>query len=87
LNVGAVIQLFKITKQIDISASDVNGLWDIFKIQNLTGNKFYKDKEAVYSHFINWSKMQNIEKNGTTGNNSCVKSGTSKDRVEALKKW
>jgi len=66
IKIGSVIQLFKITKQTDISKQDVSGLWEVFKIQNLTGKKFYEDEDAVYSHFINWTKKQNIEKkNGT----------------------
>jgi len=64
IKIGSVIQLFKITKQTDISKQDVSGLWEVFKIQNLTGKKFYEDEDAVYSHFINWSKNQKIE-NGT----------------------
>lgn len=66
IKIGSVIQLFKITKQTDISSGDVSGLWEVFKIQNLTGKKFYEDEDAVYSHFINWTKKQNInKKNGT----------------------
>ena len=61
MKVGAVIQLFQITKQTKVSKEDVNGFWNIFKIQNLTGNKFYKDEDAVYSHFINWVKTQRID--------------------------
>lgn len=61
IRIGAVIELFKITKQTDVTKADIGGLWNIFKIQNLTGNKFYKDHDAVYSHFINWVKIQNID--------------------------
>ena len=59
--IGSVVELVKITKQVDISTSDVNGLWNVFKVQNLTGKKYYKDQDAVHSHFINWSKTQKIE--------------------------
>lgn len=62
---GSVIQLLKITKQIDVTDADVTGLWEVFKIQNLTGQKYYQNEDDVYSHFINWSKNQKIEKNGT----------------------
>jgi len=61
---GSVIQLLKITKQIDVTDADVKGLWEVFKIQNLTGKKFYKDEDDVYSHFTNWAKNQKIEKHG-----------------------
>jgi len=63
VQLGSVIQLFRITKQVDVTNEDVSGLWEIFKIQNLTGKKFYKEEEDVYSHFLNWSKTQNIDKN------------------------
>lgn len=79
--IGSVIQLMKITKQSDVTAADVNGLWNVFKIQNLTGKKYYKDTEGVYSHFINWSKTQKIDhgtgkqqtSNNTTGLRDSVK--------------
>gem|GEM_PF-3587831 len=61
IKIGSVVQLFKITKQVDVSKSDVKGLWEIFKDQNLNGKKFYTDEDAVYSHFLNWTKTQKIE--------------------------
>lgn len=87
MKIGAVIQLLKITKQVDVTNAEVNGLWEIFKIQNLTGSKFYKDEDDVYSHFINWSKNHKIEKNGankqrtgenrfTTGADNLISKGT-----------
>jgi len=61
LKTGAVIQLLKITKQVDVSTDQVTGLWEVFKIQNLTGKKYYQDEDAVYSHFINWAKDKRID--------------------------
>jgi len=75
IKIGSVIQLYKITKQVDLTTDDVKGLWQVFKEQNLTGKKYYQDEDSVYSHFINWSKIQKIEKNGA-GNNKAV--GTTK---------
>lgn len=72
---GSVIQLMKITKQSDVTTADVNGLWDVFKVQNLTGKKYYKDKEGVYSHFINWSKTQKIDHGTGKQQNSNQQSG------------
>jgi hypothetical protein len=62
IKIGAVIELMKILKQIDVSKSQINGLWSVFKIQNLTGKKYYGSEDDVYSHFINWVKTQNIDK-------------------------
>lgn len=64
IKIGAVQQLLKITKQTDASKEQISGLWEVFKIQTLTGKKFYADADDVYSHFINWSKTQKIEQNG-----------------------
>lgn len=72
MKVNAVIQLFKITKDTTATPEQILGLWEVFKIQNLTGKKYYQNNDAVYSHFINWSKTQKIE-NGTgkqTGTNT-----------------
>jgi hypothetical protein len=64
IKIGSIIQLFKITKQVNVSDNDVSGLWEIFKEQNLTGKKYYQDEDSVYSHFVNWCKIQKIDNNG-----------------------
>lgn len=61
LKAGMVIELFKISKHTDVSGEQVESLWKIFKQQNLVGEKFYASPNEVYSHFLNWSKMQKIE--------------------------
>lgn len=63
ITIGAVTQLFKISKGVDASGDDIGGLWEIFKAQNFTGKKFYQSQSSVYSHFVNWCKTQTI--NGT----------------------
>lgn len=91
INLGSASQLIKITQKVDVSEDDVNGLWEIFKIQNLTGEKFYQTENDVYSHFLNWIKGQKIHKDGnqfkTTTTASNGKRGTSDARIDALKKW
>lgn len=58
------------TQQVKLSDEDINGMWEVFKIQNLTGTKWYADESAVYSHYINWIKLQKFERNETgTGTN------------------
>ena len=88
VKVGAVIQLLKITKQVDVSKNDVIGLWEIFKVQNLTGEKMYKNYDDVHSHFINWSKSQKTE-NGKQSINSGDKStgAASRKKNEALRNY
>ena len=80
------IQLIKFTKQLDITQETVVGMWNVFKLQKLTGNEYYANEGKVYSHFIDWLKFQKFN-DGSAVNNPSTKSGTSKDRVEALKKW
>lgn len=72
---GAVIELFKFSKNIDVSAQQVRSLWKVFKSQNFNGEKFYQSPSEVYSHFINWCKTQTIsvikgseKMNGSAGN-------------------
>lgn len=61
---GAVKQLFKFTKNHYLTNDQLKSLWQVFKAQNFTGEKFYQSANDVYSHFINWSKTQTIS-NGT----------------------
>lgn len=66
----------------------VYGLWDVFKVQNFTGKKFYQTPNDTFSHFINWSKTQKV--NGTDrghGGNGSSKPGTSEARIRAAKGW
>jgi uncharacterized protein YdaU (DUF1376 family) len=69
---GAVIQLFKLSKNHDLTNEELKTLWNAFKAQNFTGETYYASANKVYSHFINWSKTQivNGKPNSTTGKNS-----------------
>lgn len=60
IKIGAAIQLLKITKQYDVTELQISGMWEIFKVQNLTGTKYYQNIDEIYSHFINWIKTQNF---------------------------
>lgn len=58
---GAAKEFVRITKKVNISDNDIDDIWEVFKIQNLTGKKYYPDEESVYSHFLNWIKTQNFD--------------------------
>ena len=58
---GAVKVLFKATKGHILTNDQIKSLWQVFKVQNFTGEKFYQSPSDVYSHFINWSKTQTID--------------------------
>lgn len=65
------IESIKITKRVDITRDDVTGLWEIFKVQNLTGKNYYANEGKIYSHFIDKLKFQKFD------NGKQLKSGTS----------
>lgn len=62
LKINSAIELLKITKQTDATVNDITTLWKVFKIQNLTGKRYYSDVEAVHSHFLNWVPLKDIKK-------------------------
>jgi hypothetical protein len=64
IKIGSIVQLFRISKQTQITNEQVTGFWELFKEQHLTGKKIYTDKDDVYSHFFNWMQQKKIEKNG-----------------------
>lgn len=68
-----IIELVSVTKRISISIEDVNRMWEVFKIQNLTGENHYHNENKVYYHFMNWMKTQNFKDNA-------AKSGTSSEQ-------
>jgi hypothetical protein len=83
LKIGSAQQFLKITKQVDVSVSKIIGMWEVFKVQNLTGTKYYQDVGAVHSHFINWIKTQKFE----TAKPSEINYGTNvNDRLKNINK-
>lgn len=64
LKIKSAIELVKITKGIDVTWEDVVRLWGVFKINNLTGKKYYASEVEVEKHFTNWIKNQKFENNG-----------------------
>lgn len=60
IKIGAAIQFFAISKNIQTNEKQVLGLWEIFKIQNFTGKKYYASEADTHSHFLNSLKNQTI---------------------------
>lgn len=50
------IQMIKTMQNVDIDIGQATSMWDVFKMQNLTGHKWYGKESDVYSHFLNWIK-------------------------------
>lgn len=63
IKIGAAKQLLKITKGVDKTDVEIIELWGAFKIQNVTGKKYYKSIEDIESYFLNWLQTKKI--NGT----------------------
>lgn len=87
IKIGSVIQLIKISKNKLLIAEQVNEYWQVFKVQNFNGKKFYQDVSDIHSHFINWMKTQNVNDAKNNGHTSGSGGGTSGNRVAALKVW
>jgi len=65
---GAVRQLFKFTKNHNLTNEELKLLWYVFKAQHFNGENYYATAAKAKSHFLNWSKTQNIDgkSNSTT---------------------
>lgn len=60
--ISSAIELIQITQQVSVSKEDIISLWSVFKVQHLTGTKFYESIDKVYNYFNNWSKIQKFTK-------------------------
>ena len=80
IKIGAVIQQYRFTKNIKAVPEQVLGLWEVFKSQHFTGEKYYQSPQEAFSHFINWSKTRELPEMAT------VKKATASNSVEKLRK-
>lgn len=85
--INACIELVRITKKQTVTNETVRSIWGVFKVQVLTGKKYYVDEGAVHSHFINWLKTQNFEDGNNKTLSGSGKLGTSKAREDTASKW
>jgi Protein of unknown function (DUF1376) len=68
---GAAMELYYFTHKKRLTKEEIIGLWEIFKKQTFTGQKFYERPEDTFSHFINWIKNQKtngVDVNGVNQN-------------------
>lgn len=54
-------ELVSITKRVTLPDEDIERLWEVFKIKNLTGKRYYDSDDKVYSHFVDWVKKQEFK--------------------------
>jgi hypothetical protein len=85
--VDMAIEKVKLTKQTDIDKKIVIGIWEVFKLQKLTGDEYHANEGRVYSYFLDWLKYQNFNNGQQSINGGSGKQGTSAARTDALKKW
>lgn len=84
IKIGAAKEFVRITKHTEISDKQVKDIWEVFKIQNLTGKKFYANEDAVYSHFLNWIKTQNFNNGTANRTNTSAGGGRNSGALELL---
>lgn len=61
----AAVEYLQITKQKKVSKDFILKLWQIFKIKEFTGKKWYSDEGAVFTHFLNSLKYEKIEESAS----------------------
>ncbi len=61
-NLKSVTDYFEATKDIKVEPERIIKIWSVFKTQELTEQKPYRNREDVYRHFLNWAKKQSFLK-------------------------
>lgn len=84
-NKESIIRFLKVTKKIDVLETEIIDMWEIFKIQELTGQKLYRNKEDVYRHFLNWAKKQSFQKGIRSVVRKVVEKKTALTEIRGLK--
>jgi hypothetical protein len=76
------IEFVYITKKVKITDDTVKSMWEIFKVQNLTGQEYYQNEGKVYSHFLNWIKKQDFSAIPQSNNQTASKLDAFRGRGE-----
>jgi hypothetical protein len=58
----------KTIKQMSINDFQIKDLWECFKVEKLTGDKWFNTESEVYSYFTNWIKNQKFSENDNRTN-------------------
>lgn len=75
IKIGSVIQFFSAAQSITLSNIQVKQMWEAFKAQHFTSEKYYKSLDDIYSHFINWSRQQKIKDGNSKNAGTAPKGG------------
>ena len=72
----AAIEVVLHMKQTKIELETVLGMWEVFKVKNLTGKNYYPNEGKFYNHFVEWIKLQKFE-NGKSNKSNASNHGKS----------
>jgi hypothetical protein len=61
VQVGASIEYIGLTKGKRVTPEFIKKLWEVFKVKEFTGKKWYNDESAVFTHFLNSLKYEKLE--------------------------
>ena len=61
MQLGKAVEYISLTKRIKVERKAVEGLWEVFKVKEFTGAKYYADAGAIFTHFINSLRFEKIE--------------------------
>lgn len=61
INIDACIQYLHLTKQKKVDKAFICKLWQIFKLKEFTGLKFYNSEADIFTHFLNSLKYEKID--------------------------
>lgn len=61
LQIGTSIQYLHVGRQIKADRNLILNLWQIFKVKEFTGKKWYANEGAVYTHFLNNLRYEKVE--------------------------
>lgn len=73
----------RISQNFTITKKEVNALWGNFKIENITGKKYYANIEEIHTHFQRWIKKSPIH-NGTANKSSTATNSRNSGSIELL---
>lgn len=65
-------------QDVSVNPDKVAEIWEIFKMQNLLGDKYYNSENDVYKHFISWLKFSKLDK---------PKQNETRDRGQEILNW
>jgi hypothetical protein len=63
--INTSIERVHLHSQISISKETTLKMWEIFKVQKLTGEEYHANEGKVYNYFVDWIKFQKFSKNDT----------------------